>query len=539
MTIRLFNLVLALANIYTILACLRLMFPEHPRRWVLGLMVAGFLPVFVYLYQTPLNHCLAGTLASLTLYLVLRILCLPNASTRDYAFAGLALGVGDLSIVSAAVLVVPVGIALAAKYFVDRARIGRSQAAFGILLLGLITFAVCGWHYLYLWVNLGTPIVGNMGFGVGSPFAWWQDPGFQASGDYLRFGESLRSPLFEHLVQCRGRPLLIVVGRQLCRRRRGPRIPPPWSYDYLVAGMLLALVPTTAALLGAVAAIFGFLRKPTITWAFLLGTAFAIGLFVTYCRLLVPYYSAVKASYGLAGSVPLCVLATLGFDLLAAFSRRLRGLVFVVLGVWTLNVIATYRIAPTAADTRRYLAEQELAHGNIAEAIHTLELSLVEHPHDDLTRVRLAKLYLMEKRTDSARQMLEPSAGQRDFCSRHFLFAILLVNEGAPQRGDRRISGGDETGSQSCDSGTRLRRLRIRRAGHAGGHQCLAKCFAHQPVGPRCSRGPGAALPPSGRPVIGSSAREIFPCSGRVEPADRLSTILTRFPLALWERGRS
>ena len=116
LTIRLFNLVLALANIYIILACLRLMFPEHPRRWVLGLIVAGFLPMFVYLYQYPLNHCLAGTLASATLYFVLRILCASSDSTWDYVLAGLALGSAILSIISAGVLVVPVGVALLANF---------------------------------------------------------------------------------------------------------------------------------------------------------------------------------------------------------------------------------------------------------------------------------------------------------------------------------------------------------------------------------------------------------------------------------------
>ncbi|HEY4761322.1 MAG TPA: hypothetical protein VIH42_12135, partial [Thermoguttaceae bacterium] len=75
LTIRLFNLVLAIINVFMILACLRLIFPEHPRRWVLGLLVAGFLPMHVYLYQYPNNHILAGTLASVSLYFVLRILC--------------------------------------------------------------------------------------------------------------------------------------------------------------------------------------------------------------------------------------------------------------------------------------------------------------------------------------------------------------------------------------------------------------------------------------------------------------------------------
>ena len=184
-----------------------------------------------------------------------------------------------------------------------------------------------------------------------------------------------------------------------------------------------------AILVGGGAAIFHLLRKPTIVWTFLLAAAFAAALVVLYGSLRVPY-NFIKAFYGLAAAVPLCVLAALGFDLLGTSARWLRGVVFVMLGLWTLNVIATYWIFPTAAETRRYVAQRQLAQGDIAGAIRTLEHSLVEHPDDSLARVRLAKLYLMQKLTAPARQMLKFSAGQGDLCSRHFLLGILLANEG-------------------------------------------------------------------------------------------------------------
>jgi hypothetical protein len=52
LTIRLLNLVLALSNVFIILACLRLIFPERPRCWAFGLVIAGFLPTNVYLYRS-------------------------------------------------------------------------------------------------------------------------------------------------------------------------------------------------------------------------------------------------------------------------------------------------------------------------------------------------------------------------------------------------------------------------------------------------------------------------------------------------------
>jgi Tfp pilus assembly protein PilF len=443
LTIRLFNLVLALVNVYSILACLRLVFPEHPRRWVLGLLVAGFLPTFVYLYQYPLNHCLAGALASVAVYFVLRILCAPNASIRDYAFAGLALGSAILSIVSACVLVVPVGIALVAKHYIDRARLGGSHAARGIFLLAVMTYAVCGWYYMYVWVNVGTPIVANTGSGAGSPWSWWQDAGFHTGGDYLRFGETLRSPLFSAWYSVWDGLYGTLWGDVYIGGAAALESRPPWSYDYMVAGMWLALATTAAILVGLGAAIFHCLRKPTIVWSFLLAVAFVAGMVVLYGSLRVPYYF-VKAFYGLAGAVPLCVLAALGFDLLpdakSAGSpwRWLRGVILVVLGLWTLNVTATYWILPTAAETRRYVAQRQLEQGDVAGAIRTLKQSLVEHPDDGRARVQLAKLYLMQKLADPAQPMLKLSADQGDFSSRHFLMGILLAGEG------RRNEAGDE-----------------------------------------------------------------------------------------------
>ena len=427
LTIRLFNLLLALANIYLILASLRLMFPEHPRRWVLGLIVAGLLPMFVYLYHYPMNHCLAGTLASATLYFVLRILCASKGSLWDYALAGLALGAAILSIISTSVLVLPVGAVLLAKACLDRADVGWRWALLRVVVLGAVVFLVCGWHYIYVWVNLGTPIVGNMGFGVGSPWAWWQDPGFQTSGAYLRFGESLRSPFFSTWYSVADGLYSTLWGDSYCGGRLVLEDRPPWSYDYVVAGMGLSLAPMAAVVLGAAAATAGFLRKPAIRWAFVLGMALSIAWFVTYYPLFLPYYSCVKASYGIAGIAPLCLLAALGFDLLAASSRWLCGLVFVIVGVWALNSAASYVISPAAAETQRSMAQQLVREKHANEAVVKLEQQLAVHPDDDFARLLLAKVYVNGRLDDAARRVLDVPAGTCERTSRHFLLGLVLA----------------------------------------------------------------------------------------------------------------
>jgi len=427
-TIRLLNLMLALGNIAAILACLRLIFPEHPRRWVLGLLVAGFLPVYLYFYQYPLNHCLATTLASLAIYFTLRILCISGAGMRDYAFLGLALGLAMLTIVTASVLVVPVGVALVAKLYADRAQIRWTQGVLRLVVLADIVVVVCGWYYLYVWVNLGTPIVGNTGSGIGAPWAWWQDPGFRTGSDYLRFGLSLRSPLYSAWYSVGDGFYSTLWGDGSYGGMASIEARPPWSYDYLVAGMPLALLPTAAILLAGGVMIFGFLRQPTIVWTFLLGVAFSFALFVIYCTLLVPYYSALKASYGLAGSVPLCLLAALGFDLLAGPRRWLRGVIFTILGVWVLNTAVSYWIFPAAAETRRSVAGQLATAGDLVAASRTLEQLLAEHPEETNDRVLLARFYQQRNLLDRARHVLDVPSGRRDSGSRHVLLGILWAN---------------------------------------------------------------------------------------------------------------
>ncbi len=218
LTLRLFNLVLALTNIYTILACLRLIFPEHPRRWVLGLLVAGFLPMHLYLYQYPTNHILGCTLASVAIYFVLRILCVSKAGLGNYVGLGLSLGLALLSIVSAIPLLVPVGIALLAKTYADRGEISWRRAALRLSLPAALVFAICGWYYVQ---RVGQPgHAHRRQYGFRSRFAL-------ALVAVPRISHRRRLPplwrvaavaLVERLVQCVGWSLLHAVGRLLLRR---------------------------------------------------------------------------------------------------------------------------------------------------------------------------------------------------------------------------------------------------------------------------------------------------------------------------------
>ena len=69
--IRLLNLVAGVAQFMLVFASARLLFPEHPRRSLIALMLAAFTPVNLYVYQFVTNEGLLGTLVTLALYLTL------------------------------------------------------------------------------------------------------------------------------------------------------------------------------------------------------------------------------------------------------------------------------------------------------------------------------------------------------------------------------------------------------------------------------------------------------------------------------------
>ncbi len=364
--LRLLNLTLALCNIFTILACLRLIFPGQMRRQIFGLVFAAFLPMHLYVYQYPTNEVLATTLATAAIYFMLRILCDPDAKTRDYLLAGLALGAGALSKITVVALIPPVAMALIAHGWIDRRRHPWPRTLWRMILLGAIVFGVCGWHYARVWAHFGTPLVSNSDPGIGPPS--WQDPGYRTSGEYVHFGQSLRSPLFSAWNGVWDGAYSTLWGDAECGGATTPEFRPPWSYDFMAAGFLLALLPTVAVVLGIVAAVWQFLRKPTILGAFLLTVAFAVVVFIACFTLRLAVYSAGKSFYLLPAVVPLCAFAAWGFDLLGGRRRWLQNIVGVLVGVWALNAYASYWVLPDRPLAQASRCIVLLSQGKKAEA---------------------------------------------------------------------------------------------------------------------------------------------------------------------------
>jgi tetratricopeptide (TPR) repeat protein len=332
---------LGIAQFVLIFFSLRILLPIGAA--LIGLLLAAFLPMHLYMAHYVTNEMLAAVLATATLYLCLRLLNSNTPRASQFAWLGLALGAAMLAKATAVLLLPVVIAAIVGKLAHARVPIAKFSRNLGLLLA--VCFAVCGWHYARLWLRFGTPLLGN--WDVVSGFTWWQDPGYHTAADYFRFGRSLEHPLFSGFTGFADGIYSTLWGDGLCGGASSLTL--AWNQQQMVAGYLCALIPLALVFTGAVVAIVRFIQKPSSELFVLLGFCALLALGLVFMTLKVPSYAQVKAFYGLSALTPLCYFGALGLEALAHRSTRLRFVLSVLILFWAMNSFATYWIVPSAS----------------------------------------------------------------------------------------------------------------------------------------------------------------------------------------------
>jgi uncharacterized membrane protein len=138
---------LGIAQFVLTFLSLRLLLPA--RAALVGLLLAAFLPMHLYLAQYVTNEMLAATLATATLYFSLRLLLSEVSRASQFAWVGLALGAAMLAKATSILLLPVIVVAIAAKLAYARMPLAILLRNLGLLLA--ICFIVCGWHYARIW----------------------------------------------------------------------------------------------------------------------------------------------------------------------------------------------------------------------------------------------------------------------------------------------------------------------------------------------------------------------------------------------------
>src|SRR5882724_3701557 len=443
---------LGIAQCVLVFLTLRLLLPT--RTALMGLLLAAFLPMHLYLMHYVTNELLAATLATLTVYLCLRLLKNETPRAAQFVFVGLALGATMLT-KATGILLLPIVIAAIC------ARRNYTRPAFAISLRNLasllaICFAVCAWHYARIWLEFGTPLLGN--WDVVSGFTWWQDPGYHTAADYLHFGRSLITPLFSGFAGFADGIYSTLWGDGLSGGASSVNV--AWNHDPMAAGYLWALVPAVLILVGAVVAGVRFFRKPSAELFLLLALPVVVALGMSFMTLKVPSYAQAKAFYGLSALTSLCFFGAVGWETVTNNRTRFRFIIGALLVVWALNSLATFCIIPSvpqhlyavkilgqqgkieqaateaakaveadpsnaAAHGYRALSLSEL--GDDAEAVKEAERGIELAPTDSSAHLNLA---ISAKRADIERAMAEArraiELGPENFSAYQLLMNCLL-----------------------------------------------------------------------------------------------------------------
>ena len=392
--LRLLGLFIGVAHIAFIFGSIRLLFPRQASMQIVGLALAGFTSMNLYLAHYVTNECLSACLMSATVYFVLRVLRIRSSSAFSYMAIGLCLGLGLLT-KTTALLLVPL-VAVAVTFAALKTTPAWPNRVWLLFVAAGTCVLTCGWHYGRVWSHFGTPLF------LDDSFRGWLDPGFHSATFFLRFGHSLIEPFFAALYSFPDGVYSTLWGDGLWGGTSGIVWRPPWNYDLMAAGYLLALFPTAMILLGLAVALLRTARRPNGRWCFLLAFAFALCFALLRHSLLDTSFAVVKAFYLLSGLVVLCAFGALGWRFVAVKAPWLRLPAGLAFAVWAVTSDGALWIREGSADTQALLGAGLLEEGNLSGALPYLGSALWQEPGHKLAATCLFSSLFDQGRLDEA-----------------------------------------------------------------------------------------------------------------------------------------
>jgi len=422
---KLVNMFAGVAQILLVWSVLGLMFPESRRARYAGLILAAAMPMNLYMGQYLSNEVTCAALVTASLVIALRILRDDPTSWRRYAGLGGALGLAMLAKHTAFLAVVVVLAVVTVHVAVRHRREWPAVAGrIGAMLIALVL--VAGWNAARNWIHFRDPLVGNWNPATGH--WWWQDPGYRTAESFLRFGRSLKEPYRSGVYSYADGIYSTVWGDGLLG---GTQPWPPWNYNLMTAGYALAIYPTVLVLLGFVAALVGWVRRPTAAWSLLGGHGVLVGFAVFYMALKLPYAGQAKGFYGLSAMAFGCVIGALGFDRMYRRLGRIGGALWVPLLAWGINAWASFFVLPLSAREYEQLGYLLVGQGKIDRGIAYYTKALRLDPNLPEAHCHLASALTRQGKTEQAIvHSMQAIRLRPDLARAHFNLGAALDRQG-------------------------------------------------------------------------------------------------------------
>ena len=317
---------------------LRYVYPERDDLQTIGTVIAGVLPMNIYMAQFSGNESMAACLSSIVILLSLRLFCSPSqASRRDLLSIGLFLGLAILTKATALLIIIPTAILIVYKISagsqLNKAR--TAEALKSIVLVLSVIFIISGWYYIRNWIEMGQIIIG--GWSLHRDIVWWQDPSYRTLRQFLTFGESLYYPVYSAAISVwDGLYSTLWMDGYLSAYNR-----PPWNYGFMLSSAWLSLLPSCAIILGILSALIKPNRQYGQGHLYSVSCVIIFISAILYLFLSVPILSTAKATYAL-GIIPcIAILCTEGFEILTR-KPVLRAVVYGGIACWAFAAYASY-----------------------------------------------------------------------------------------------------------------------------------------------------------------------------------------------------
>ncbi len=343
LVVRGLTMVFGIAHFSVVFLTLRLVWPAYPGRQLVGVLLAAFLPMNLYLSHYCTNETLAALLVSLSLFLTLRVLRQRQLGWATMMILGLTSGAAALTKFTAFLAFPFIVGALAVQLITRRAEL---RGWVKLTALAAVALLVSGWHYARIARHAGRLVIG--GWDPASGYLWWQEDGYRVAAYFARFGESLVRPFFSASTSFADGIYATVWGDGLCAGVSALTSRVPWNYAPMSAGYLLAIIPSILILVGFAVAVVRWAKRGV--FGILVGVSLALLGGLIYLNLKVPAYASVKAFYGLSALTPLAFFAALGWDRVTRGRRILQLAVAAALLVWAINSYASVWVRESAAE---------------------------------------------------------------------------------------------------------------------------------------------------------------------------------------------
>ncbi len=342
----------AIGQVYLAYVAAKILFPGDNSKQVLATAVASVLPVNIYIAHYISNESLSAFLISASIVYTLRLVTQKeNRQISSFWFLGVLLGLSLLTKITI-LCFLPV-LLFVILYDALKKRSGLAETGKIFAEIFLPAIFISGWFYIRNWMHFGKLIVTNMSRSLG--FLWWQDPGYHTYRYFTRFGMVFVRPYYASFHSFFDGIYSTLwgdgfYGGALFYRAAPPFRPPaPWNYEYMNILFILALPASAAILIGLGRLLYGAVKELNKGSLLLVGSFLYMGFSMIYLSLKLPFYSIVKAHYGLGLMIPISIACALGIDFLDEQFKKgklviARAFLFGWFGALMITVFFTFTI---------------------------------------------------------------------------------------------------------------------------------------------------------------------------------------------------